>query len=418
MQEGQDKTTLIRYFLSFFVPVRRKAEKSVDVSKKRIVAIIPTYKPETTTYNLVKQLILWNRNIRVIVVDDCTPEDASKRTITDIKKLARRSKRVTYLRTPLNKLKAGALNYGIAHAASFAKKPHVIVTFDDDVIVNRFTIRHLVQALYGIKGRGVVCSLSHVANKNHNLLTRLQALEYHGFNVVKLADNGFLKGPLVMQGMLSAFRYSAIEAVAGFSVGHLIEDYDITARLKNAGWSAGLAHKADAWTEVPTSLSALWLQRVRWSFGGLHVVKNFHRTIQAVFQDLVGHFIFVILLALIILSFILARTGDVDSRMIAFLVIFALIQFVIAFIFQALTLLSYKDADRYDWLLRLSFLPEFLYSNVLSFVLLGSYIFFVYTTFSKRIAQRFTSFSSIDRIALKLFAKLGYSMTWGTRANS
>jgi len=65
----------------------------------------------------------------------------------------------------------------------------------------------------------------------------MQGLEYHSFNVSKIADNGFVSGPLVMQGMLTAFRMSLLEQTDGlifqsknyesvFFIHNLIHDFD------------------------------------------------------------------------------------------------------------------------------------------------------------------------------------------------
>src|SRR3989338_3632033 len=180
------------------------------------------------------------------------------------------------LRTPVNKLKAGALNYALEHiwreCHSYA--PDVVLTLDDDIVVLPMTVENLVTELMTGDDLGAVCSQCHVLNKNANLLTRLQGLEYMGFNATRLADDGFFMGPLVMHGMLTAFRASALIEVGGFAERHLIEDYEITSRLKESGWSVKSAPNSDAWTIVPENFSTLWRQRTRWSYGGITVVDK------------------------------------------------------------------------------------------------------------------------------------------------
>jgi cellulose synthase/poly-beta-1,6-N-acetylglucosamine synthase-like glycosyltransferase len=177
---------------------------------------------------------------------------------------------------------------------------------------------------------GAVCSLVRVINKNKNIITRLQALEYHAFNITKIADNTFLKGPLVMQGMLTGFKTKALLQVNGFSEGHLIEDYDITTRLKTNNWDVQICKNAQAWTYVPDNVSSLWKQRVRWTYGGVEVVTNSYKNILPIFQDFLGHILFLSLLILILLSIILRTESPIPQTQYTILLITALTLFVIS----------------------------------------------------------------------------------------
>lgn len=414
-------TKLIGHSGRFFVPKRSKYKTFKDIlALKKTIAIIPTFCPSPITYKLVADLLNWHPELEVIVVDDSTPLTYKNRksvnVLNNLKKLAGKNKRLKLLRTPQNKLKAGALNFGIEYIQKQNKNPHVIVTFDDDVAINKDTLLHVVSSLYGRPHVGVVCSMSKVRNKNVNILTRLQALEYHGFNITKIADDGFLYGPLVMQGMLSAFRYEAIKQVNGFTTGHLIEDYDITVRIKQSGWHAGIASSAMAWTDAPHTLSQLWKQRVRWSYGGIGVVKNSWRSTYTVFQDLVGHALFLVLFALIIASFVIPNNEIASPAIITALVIIAVLHFVISFSFNVLTLITYPERDKFDWIIKLSILPEFIYSNILTLILLGSYIYFVFNSASKRLVKVSPKLKKFQTAGLNVFQKLGYSMAWGTRS--
>lgn len=409
-----------RDILSFFFPKKMNVRSNRNVfDKKFVVAVIPTYRPLQSTYDLAFDIIRYHKNTHVIVVDDSTPLTKENResvsVLRKLKTLAKSNKNLTILRTPENRLKAGALNFGIEFAGTFKKKPDAVLTFDDDVIITSTTIPNMINALYSRANLGVVCSVSRVKNKHENILTRLQALEYHSFNVAKIADDGFLKGPLVMQGMLSAFRYSAIKKVKGFKPGHLIEDYDITARIKKAGWQAGIAYNAVAWTYVQETLPKLWKQRVRWSYGGIGVVKQFWRDTYTVFQDLVGHSLFVALVILIIASFAVANNQIANPILVAGLIIVSIIQFIISFWFNLFIMFDYDEKDLVDWIIKFSVLPEFIYSNILTLVLIGSYLFFVFNAASNRLVKLLPNLSKAQTAILGVFEKFGYSVSWGTR---
>ncbi len=387
-----------------------------DFEQFRPAVVIPTYRPTSLTLRLIKSLIKYHPTISVVVVDDCTPQTPKNlKNLESLKQIARECRQVTYLRTPTNALKAGALNFGVDYLLKAKTKPRVIFTFDDDVKINKYTLPNMVEELYQGPKIGAVCSLAIAKNKNKNILTRLQAVEYHSFNVSKIADNYFLKGPLVMQGMLTAFRTVALKQVKGYAQGHLIEDYDITVRLKNAGWKVRLAKKAMAWTDVPENIESLWKQRVRWGYGGLQVVADFWRQPVLILQDLIGHLMFLTLLTLIILSLNLPREGMQNMSVIAMLIALAILNFVIGFSFNLLILFSLPKRDFRDVILKLSLIPELIYCNLLSLVLMGAYIYFVYNLGANYLTNKFSRLNSVHNLGLNLFQKIGYSSTWGTR---
>jgi cellulose synthase/poly-beta-1,6-N-acetylglucosamine synthase-like glycosyltransferase len=399
----------------FFVPKKDNALLENVSSKKRTAVLIPTHVPDDSTYKLIKSIIEFHPSILIVVIDDFTPlNKQTSAVINKIKKLASLHEQLVYLRTPTNTLKAGALNYGLDYLAAEVK-PQVVFTLDDDVRITKDTLPLMINALYANKEIGAVCSQVRVKNKNKNLLTRLQGLEYHNFNVTKISDNGFLKGPLVMQGMLTGFRMTTLKQIGGYTDGHLIEDYDITARLKARGWKVKVEQNAIAWTNAPETLEGLWKQRVRWTFGGLRVLQEFWGKVDIIYQDLIGHGLFLSLLLLVGLSFTFAGAKSQNPSATIALFMIALLNFLIAFTFNLYTLTRYADRDKKDILLRASVIPEFIYTNVLNIILIGSYLFFLYNLITKAFQKETTLFNRPYRLGLSAFNKVGFSTTWGTR---
>lgn len=405
-------------FKNFILP-RRYAKSSFNFEKANVYAVIPTYKPGELTVRLVKDLIRWDSNIVVCVVDDCTPQDY-KESIHIFEEIRAISNRVTLIRTPFNTLKAGALNYGLKHVFNEHGKrpPDVILTLDDDIVIAPTTVRNIVTELMEHNDLGAVCSQCHVLNKNKNLLTRLQGLEYLGFNATRLADEGFFMGPLVMHGMLTAFRAGALLKVGGFAEGHLIEDYEITSRLKENGWSVKSAPNSDAWTIVPENFSTLWRQRTRWSYGGITVVDKV-KYLPTVFQDLIGHATFWATLCtinLLIVILLFSSGGGVSPQIPYWIIALSILQVGIWYVFQLWLMGLYKEKDAYDWMIRISIIPEFIYANILTLILVGSYFFLFFNTLksgvtkgSGLIAQR------IAETGKNIFRAFGYTESWGTR---
>jgi len=384
--------------------------------RKKIVAVIPTYKTSATTLTFIHSIRKYHPQITVVIVNDCIPSGSSfYYNFRKIQKLSRTDPGIICLKTPTNLLKAGALNYGINYVMRMQPRPHVIFTSDDDVIINDQTLPKMVNELYSRKRIGAVCSQSLVNNKNTNLLTRLQALEYQGFTATKIADKYFLQGPLVMQGMLTAFRTAAMNTVKGFTPYHLIEDYDITVRLKRKAWRSSIALTAQSWTDVPEDIPTLWRQRVRWGYGGIQVVTANFGYISTVFQDLIGHGLFLALVALIISSWIFLSPNPANHQLIFGIIIVTAIHFTLSQLLNLAVLLSFREKDRLDWFLKLSLIPEFVYSNLISFVVLGCYLYFLYNQTLGFLAKKITALNRIYNFGLHLFKHLGYSTTWGTR---
>jgi len=406
---------VVQHLKNFFIP-RRYPRSDAGSHSVRVAAIIPAFKPDALAIQLVRNLIHWNPDIAVYVVDDCTPEpyEALHNIFAAIRSISRR---VTVLRTPANRMKAGAINYALETIYQFQRPlPDAILTLDDDVVITPRTVRNLMIELFSADTFGAVCSQCRVLNKNANFLTRLQGLEYIGFNATRIADEGFFQGPLVMHGMLTAFRTEALRTVGKFTENHLIEDYEITTRLKRAGWHVKSAPDAVAWTKVPERLGHLWRQRTRWLYGGIIIVTQI-RYWRAVVQDLIGHGLFLATLGVIGASF-LAGNGTVPAAVSAAIIVCSLVQFVVWYLFNLWLMRFYPERDRVDWLIRASIIPEFLYANLLTLILLGAYLFFIFTAIAARLTRAPVAVEWGVGKMRSIFGFLGYTERWGTRSAS
>ena len=385
------------------------------VDALHIAAIVPTFKPSVLTVRLVKDLLRWNPNVSVYVVDDHTPrEDNSMRLFRHIGLQSR----VTVLRTPENRLKAGALNFALAQMfKEVERQPDIVLSLDDDIVIAPSTVRNLVTELMSYEHLGAVCSQCRVLNKDVNILTRLQGLEYLGFNATRLADEGFYRGPLVMHGMLTAFRASALREAGRFVEGHLIEDYEITTRLKAHGWSVKLALNAPAWTMVPDTFGKLWRQRTRWLYGGITVVAG-SRHLLGVLQDLIGHGVFFATVLAINLLILFKGSGRVSPFIADWVIGLSLLQFALWYTFQLWLITLYEERDWRDWALRVSILPEFIYSNMLTVVQIGAYLFLFFNIIKRSTLKRGELSSGwLLNLVARLFRACGYTESWGTRAS-
>ncbi|HSF02058.1 MAG TPA: bifunctional polysaccharide deacetylase/glycosyltransferase family 2 protein [Solirubrobacterales bacterium] len=176
---------------------------------------------------------------------------------------------VRVIRQP-NAGKAAALSAGLA-----ATSAEVIVTVDADTVFEEDTLRRLVEP-FADPQVGAVAGNTKVGNRR-NLLGRWQHIDYViGFNLDRRLYDTLRCMPTV-PGAVGAFRRGAVEAAGGFSSATLAEDTDLTIAIGRVGWRVVYVEDARGWTETPATLSGLWRQRYRWSYGTLQAVWK-HRS--------------------------------------------------------------------------------------------------------------------------------------------
>jgi cellulose synthase/poly-beta-1,6-N-acetylglucosamine synthase-like glycosyltransferase len=110
-----------------------------------------------------------------------------------------------------------------------------------------------------------------VGNRS-GLLGRWQHIEYvMGFNLDRRMYEQLQCTPTV-PGAIGAFRRSVLVQLGGVSGQTLAEDTDLTLAIGRLGHQVVYAEDARAYTEAPSTLSGLWRQRYRWSFGTMQAV--------------------------------------------------------------------------------------------------------------------------------------------------
>ena len=225
----------------------------------RVSIVVPAYNESAGIERAVRSLAGGDYPAHeVVVVDDGSTDGTGD--LVEALGLAN----VRVIRQP-NSGKAAALNTGIA-----AVPGDVIVTVDADTVFERETLRRLV-APFADPEVGAAAGNTKVGNRR-GLLGVWQHIDYvTGFNLDRRLYDVLRCMPTV-PGAVGAFRRSAVEAVGGFSSITLAEDTDLTIAVGRAGWRVVYVEDARGWTETPATLSALWRQRYRWSYGTMQAV--------------------------------------------------------------------------------------------------------------------------------------------------
>jgi cellulose synthase/poly-beta-1,6-N-acetylglucosamine synthase-like glycosyltransferase len=215
--------------------------------------VVPAFNEQECIASTVRSLAASTHPVEIIVVDDgstdSTPELVEGLGLPEVR----------LLRQP-NAGKPAALNRGIA-----ASSHNIVVLMDGDTIFEPGTISALVQPLAD-PTIGAVAGNARVADRLR-LLSRLQHIEYViGFNIDRRIQDSW--GVITtVPGAVGAYRTHALRGLGGISPDTLAEDTDLAIALGRAGWRIVTEPTARAWTEAPSTLSQLWRQRYRWSYG-------------------------------------------------------------------------------------------------------------------------------------------------------
>jgi peptidoglycan-N-acetylglucosamine deacetylase len=202
--------------------------------------------------------------LEVIVVDDGSTDG----TADEVRTVMARDPRVVLLQQP-NTGKAVALNHGVETASG-----DFVVTLDADTIMESNTVTNLMRhfALDGAGRLGAVAGVVRVGNRETNVLTRWQALEYLTQIGVERSAQDALGAISIIPGACAAWRKQAILDAGGYSNITLAEDCDLALTMHHLGWKVTQDDEALAYTEAPETVDDLLAQRTRWTFGTLQAI--------------------------------------------------------------------------------------------------------------------------------------------------
>jgi cellulose synthase/poly-beta-1,6-N-acetylglucosamine synthase-like glycosyltransferase/peptidoglycan/xylan/chitin deacetylase (PgdA/CDA1 family) len=229
-----------------------------------VAVIVPAFNEEVGIGRTVGSLAASTYpHLEIVVVDDGSTDRTAE--IVEDFDLAQ----VQLVRRP-NGGKAAALTTGIHHTEA-----EVVVMVDGDTIFETDTITRLVQPLSDPQV-AAVSGNTKVGNRS-GLLGRWQHIEYvMGFNLDRRLYEILQSTPTV-PGAIGAFRRGVLLELGGVPGQTLAEDTDLTLSIGRLGHRVVYAEDALAWTEAPSTLSGLWRQRYRWSFGTMQAVWKHKR---------------------------------------------------------------------------------------------------------------------------------------------
>lgn len=206
--------------------------------------------------------------LQIQLLDDSTDEtsDLIRKKVYELKASGMEVQHI--MREVRKGFKAGALAYGLESAAG-----KFIAIFDADFVPQPdFLLQTLPE--FANEKVGVVQTRWEHLNKNHSLLTRLQAfgLDAH-FNIEQTGRN--TAGHFInFNGTAGIWRKKCIEDAGGWQSDTLTEDLDLSYRAQLRGWEFVYKEEIGTPAELPVAMNALKNQQFRWNKGAAECVRK------------------------------------------------------------------------------------------------------------------------------------------------
>jgi len=260
---------LLYYPLALIAELRSNQHPPVfDDPYPLVSVIVPAYNEEKVIENCVESILTCGyEKMEIKLVDD----GSTDRTLELMRKYEDHP--MVHVISQVNNGKASALNRGFQNA-----KGEILFFVDADGIFTPSTIPEMLKAFTSEKV-GAVCGNDYPVNLN-TPLTKLFCLQTHvgtGFVRRALAEINCLP---IVSGNCGAFRRTALswpflglgKKAEPYLKGFIGEDLELTWRIHKAGYRVKFAPHAIVRAEVPSTISMLWKQRVRWARGLLQTV--------------------------------------------------------------------------------------------------------------------------------------------------
>ena len=241
---------------------RRRRETPTLLDEWPSVSIIvPAFNEATVIENCVRSILLTRYDrYEVVLVDDGSTDNTAEL----MHALAASDPRITVL-TQANAGKGAALNLGIRKATG-----EVLMFVDADGIFSQSTVKRMLQG-FTDERTGAVCGDDRPVNLNRVQTRMLAFISHVGTGMVRRALTMIRCLPIV-SGNIGAFPRRVLEEIGPFREDTVGEDLELTWRVHKAGYRVVFAPRALVYAESPSTVRALWRQRVRWARGLLQTM--------------------------------------------------------------------------------------------------------------------------------------------------
>lgn len=262
-------TSIFAWGLSGYL---RKSKKEPEKDNKNpkvlpfISIILPVKNEEPVierSLQTLSQLIYPKEKYEVIVVED----GSTDRTAEICQKFARTNPETIKLVTKIDSDgKPSALNFGLKYA-----RGSIIGVFDADSLPIPEVLMKVAEHFN--EGAQVVQGSTSVVNENvGGFLTRLQAYERKAYNNVFYTGKDRLGLFVPLMGSCQFISRHLLDDLDGWNPSSLAEDAEISIRITSRRVPISYQPEVNSKEEAPSSLKALFRQRLRWFRGWIELV--------------------------------------------------------------------------------------------------------------------------------------------------
>jgi cellulose synthase/poly-beta-1,6-N-acetylglucosamine synthase-like glycosyltransferase len=298
-----------RHSVIYFSAERRSL---IIVPAARVVVLVPAHDEEETLVESLMSVDVQSYSPvrKIVMADNCT----------DRTEWVARSHRGwnVWCSEGNRHRKAGALNQAWERLApSLAPEDYLLVMDADTRLDRNFIVNSLLQAQRRSELGGICASF--YGKDGGGVLGFFQRLEFARF-ARSLARKG--GQTFVLSGTATLFPAHVLRRLGEergylYDTTALIEDYEISLALRHRGYRIYAPRDCRVYTDVMSSLTALWRQRIRWQRGTLHELRRYGWT-RYTLPDIGRQFLLVgatlarlTLFTMIVLSFIVLGGLDV-----------------------------------------------------------------------------------------------------------
>lgn len=223
-----------------------------------VCIIVPCFNEAQTVRGTINSLLALNypRDLLSVIVVNDGSTDATAEVLTEYAN----NTQVQVLHKE-NGGKYSAMNLALTHTSA-----HVIGCLDADSFVDPESLRASISKLQATGATAVTPAI--VAHQPDNWLRFIQQAEY-ALSVFMRKALAATDAVFITPGPFSLFKRDVIVALGGWRHAHGTEDMDIAMRLQEQGHRIVNAPKSRVFTKTPSTLYALYKQRVRWTYGFL-----------------------------------------------------------------------------------------------------------------------------------------------------
>ncbi len=238
-----------------------KDEDDAIYDAKQVTIIIPAFNEESSITRALKSLADLDYpkdKLHIIVVDDGSTDDTAGKASKFMSENP--GIRINLVRHEANSgNKAVALNTGLQHVTT-----EFFGCLDADSSAAKSSLRLLMQKFTNENVAAVISTTK--IRSPVNLIERVQRLDYIiAAFIRKLMSR--INTLHVTPGVLSIYRTEVIRQLGCFDANNITEDLEIAMRLQYHRYIIQMQPESITYTEVPSTLKALWSQRVRWYRG-------------------------------------------------------------------------------------------------------------------------------------------------------